>query len=164
MFNDFMNLAVRWFYRGAYVALRGWWLLRRPQTHGACVALWHQGKTLIVRTSYRRRYSFPGGFVGRGESSEHAARRELREELTIDLSGLPLRHAWHGTLPFECRRDTVDIWEASVDEAPEFHVNGREILWAAWIEPSEALALPLVPHVAAYLQSSPRRAEAGAIL
>jgi ADP-ribose pyrophosphatase YjhB (NUDIX family) len=105
----------------------------------------------MVRTSYRDCYSLPGGFVRQGESSEQAARRELCEELGIELPDHALRHAWTGTLKFESREDTVDIWEASIDHAPAVHVVGREIVWAGWLSPSEALAQPHLPHLAAYL-------------
>src|SRR5512139_3116265 len=88
-------------YRGGYLLLRVWWFVRRPQTRGAAVALWHDGRVLLVRTSYRNCYSLPGGFARRGEPSEYAARRELREEVGIELPAQALRHAWHGTVRFE---------------------------------------------------------------
>jgi 8-oxo-dGTP diphosphatase len=149
--GDLLNRMIRLSYRVAYLVLRAWWFLRRPQTHGACVALWHGGEVLMVRTSYRDCYSLPGGFVGRHESTEQAARRELLEELGIDLQGRPLKLAWSGTLPFESRGDSVDIWEASVEQIPDLTVSGREIVWAGWLSPSDALMLRLLPHIAAYL-------------
>jgi 8-oxo-dGTP diphosphatase len=105
---------VRKGYRLAYLVLRAWWFVRRPRTHGAAVALWHEGtglpKILLVRTSYRDCYSLPGGFVRRGEPSQQAARRELQEELGIRLPPEVLRHAWRGTIEFESRADTIDVW------------------------------------------------------
>jgi 8-oxo-dGTP diphosphatase len=138
-------------YRVAYWGLRAWWFVRRPATHGAGVALWHGGKVLLIHTSYRNCYSLPGGFVRRGEPSEQAARRELREEVGVDLSGCELRLAWSGTLLFESRRDSVDIWEAPVESVPALHITGREVIWAGWVHPSETLGLRLLPHVAIYL-------------
>jgi 8-oxo-dGTP diphosphatase len=146
-----LDTAIRLGYRVVYLGLRVWWFVRRPATHGACVALWHGGKILLLRTSYRSCYALPGGFVKRGEPSERAARRELGEEVGIDLSGRPLRLAWSGTLPFESRRDTVDIWEATLDSVPILHVRGHEVVWADWVESAEALGRPLLPHVATYL-------------
>lgn len=147
-----INGFVRTGYRLAYLALRAWWFVRRPQTTGAAVALWHEGKILMVRTSYRDCLSLPGGFVRAGEPSEQAARRELQEELGISIPQQELRHAWHGVIRFESRRDEIDIWEASVTEAPRPHVAGREIVWAAWLAPAQALAHPLLPHVGVYLR------------
>jgi len=105
----------------------------------------------MVRTSYRDCFSLPGGFVRRGEPSEHAARREVLEEIGLDLPAQTLRHAWHGTVYFESRLDTIDIWEASLDQPPALHVSGREITWAGWMDPSAALGRRLLPHITAYL-------------
>ncbi|MCU0914321.1 MAG: NUDIX hydrolase [Planctomycetes bacterium] len=151
---------VRLGYRLAYLGLRAWWLVRRPATHGAGVALWRKGKVLLVRTSYRHCYSLPGGFVQRHESSEQAARRELREELGLDLSGCALRLAWSGTILFESRQDTVDIWETVAPEtsAPTslpLYPSGWEIIWTGWMTPAEALKMRLLPHIAAYLAQKP---------
>jgi hypothetical protein len=53
------------------------------------------------------------------------------EEIGLDLPVQTLRHAWHGTVQFESRLDTIDIWEASLDLPPALHITGREITWAA---------------------------------
>lgn len=157
-----INAFLRTGCRLAYLALRVWWFVRRPHTHGAAVALWHEGRILMLRTSYRDCLSLPGGFVRRGEPPEQAARRELREELGISIPRQELRHAWHGMIRFESRRDEIDIWEASVTEAPTPCVAGREIVWSAWLSPAEALTHVLLPHVAAYLKgaASPPKAPA----
>jgi len=149
--GDLWNGLVRSGYRWAYRGLRVWWFLRRPHTHGAAVALWHADRVLLLRTSYRDCYSLPGGFVQRAEPPEQAACRELREELGIDLSPKDLHHAWRGARRFECRLDTVDIWEVSLEQRPDFQVEGREIVWAGWLTPSEARRERLLPHLAVYL-------------
>ncbi|MBM4028492.1 MAG: NUDIX hydrolase [Planctomycetes bacterium] len=147
-----LDTAIRRGYRLAYLGLRAWWLVRRPATHGTGVALWHDGKILLVRTSYRPCYSLPGGFVRPGEPSEQAARREVREEIGLDLSGRELRLAWSGTLPFEARQDTTDIWEVQLESPPAVRITSHEIVWTGWMHPAEALKNPLLPHIAAYLE------------
>lgn len=142
---------IRLGYRWAYLVLRLWWFVRRSHTYGAAVALWHEGKVLMVRTSYRDSYSLPGGFIRRGEPPEQAARRELLEEIGVDLPAQALRHAWHGTMHYESRLDTIDIWEVSLDERPALHIDGSEIVWAGWMDPSAAMGRRLLPHIAAYL-------------
>ncbi len=149
--HPILNAVLRLGYRSAYVVLRLWWMVRRPRTHGAAVALWHEGRVLMVRTSYRDCYSLPGGFVRRGEPPEQAARRELVEEVGLDLPAQALRHVWHGTVQFESREDTVDIWEVSLDEPPALCITGQEIVWAGWMDPSAAQGRRLLPHLAAYL-------------
>jgi len=145
------NAGIRLGYRWAYLMLRLWWCVRRPHTYGAAVALWHEDKVLMVRTSYRDSYSLPGGFIRRGEPPEQAASRELLEEIGLDLPAQVLRHAWQGTMHYESRLDTIDIWEVWLDERPALRVDGREITWAGWMDPSAAQGRRLLPHVAAYL-------------
>ena len=58
---------------------------------------------------------------------------------------------WHGSTIFEHRHDTTTIWEIVLDAPPPIHVDGREVVWAGWWTPAEALALALSPPVRAYL-------------
>ena len=149
-------------YRLAYLVLRAWWLVYRPATHGVCVALWHGGKVLLIRTIYRNCYSLPGGFVKRGEPSEQAARRELQEEVGVDLSGCELRLVWSGTLLFESRQDTVDIWETALEDVPALRIASHELAWADWVYPADALGRHLLPHVAIYLAQRGGKGQNGA--
>jgi 8-oxo-dGTP pyrophosphatase MutT (NUDIX family) len=152
-----LNAAFRFAYRCAHLLRRIWWFLRRPETHGSLVAIWHDGKILLLQTTYRRRYSLPGGHVRFYEDALRAAVRELHEETGISLAPTALRHAWHGTRDFEFRRDTIDIWEVTVDTPVELHANQREIGWLGWKTPDEARAMAIVPHLRDYLAE--RRAQ-----
>ena len=143
---------VRVFYRAAYLAARIWWFIRRPHTNGSLVALWCDGRLLLVRTSYRQLYSLPGGFMKLGETSLAAAERELQEELGMTLTGA-LHLAWHGTMTFEHRVDTATVWETTLDTMPAVRVDGAEVVWAGWKTAEEALALPLLPSIERYLKS-----------
>lgn len=60
----------------------------------AAVLLMHEGKVLLVRRTRQPsagKLGIPGGFVDPHESAEQAARRELREELRLDLPPQTLR-------------------------------------------------------------------------
>lgn len=132
--------------------LRAYWHVQRPHTAGALAAIWVDGRVLLVKSSYRRRYSLPGGYVRPREDPRDAASRELREEVGVRVDPAMLEHAYHGTKEFEARRDTLDIFEATLDRPPDIRVDNREIVWAALVTPDEARALDLVPHVAEYLE------------
>jgi 8-oxo-dGTP diphosphatase len=56
-----------------------------------CVVERDDGRVLVVRHSYRRRWGFPGGLLKRGEEAVEGARREVLEEvgLEIELVGEP---------------------------------------------------------------------------
>ena len=56
--------------------------LLRPVALGAhAVCVDRDGRVLLVRHSYMRGWSLPGGGVNRGEPAAHAVVRELKEEL-----------------------------------------------------------------------------------
>jgi 8-oxo-dGTP diphosphatase len=56
-----------------------------------CVIEREDGQVLLVRQSYRRSWGIPGGLLKRGEEPDDAARREVLEEvgLEVDLIGEP---------------------------------------------------------------------------
>lgn len=86
-------LALRVYRRLPVVARR--FVVRRIApgfTVGAmCVIERADGALLLVRHSYRRRWGVPGGLLQKGEEASDAARREVFEEvaLEVELSGEP---------------------------------------------------------------------------
>jgi 8-oxo-dGTP diphosphatase len=50
-----------------------------------CVIEREDGAVLLVRLSYRNSWGLPGGLLKRGESTEQAALREVKEESTLDV-------------------------------------------------------------------------------
>jgi len=146
-----MNAIAQLAYRSAYLMARAWWFVRRPHTFGSVVAVWCDGRLLLVRTSYRRHYNLPGGFLKPRETALDAAVREVWEELHLVLPPDALTLRWHGSTFVEHRHDTTTIWEIVLDAPPSIHVDGREVVWAGWWTPAEALALALSPPVRAYL-------------
>lgn len=128
-------------------------LVRRatPSFHvGAiCVVERADGRLLLVRQSYRRGgWGFPGGLLRRREEPADAARRELREELGIDveLDGPPVVVVD----PAMRRVDLVfhgRLGEGSAE--PESSPHSAEITDARWFPPDE---LPrLLPEAASAL-------------
>ena len=78
---------MRLVYRVAYRLLQLWTFLRRPQVRGTMVAVFDQDRVLLVRHTYgdRRRWELPGGWIHASEPAVVAARREVAEELGIDV-------------------------------------------------------------------------------
>jgi 8-oxo-dGTP diphosphatase len=114
-------------------------LIRRatPSFHvGAiCVVERADGHILLVRQSYRRGgWGFPGGLLRRREEPADGARRELREELGIDveLDGLPVV-----VIDTDMRRVDV-VFNAHLAEGsrqPEGTHHSPEITDARWFPP-----------------------------
>jgi 8-oxo-dGTP diphosphatase len=128
-------------------------LIRRatPSFHmGAiCVVERADGHLLLVRQSYRRDgWGFPGGLLRRGEEPADAARRELGEELGVDveLQGLPVV-----VIDVSMRRVDV-VFNARLAEAspqPDRTDHSPEISEVRWFAPD---SLPgLLPEAAAAL-------------
>lgn len=95
-------------------ARRLWWRLRKPRTYGVKVLLLHpadHGRFLAVRHSYtdHQWWALPGGrYRPARESAEHAARREVREELEVEIVGeLEVLTVAESTA--EGKRDTLTI-------------------------------------------------------
>jgi 8-oxo-dGTP diphosphatase len=154
-----VNALIRAVYRVAHWGLRLLWFLRRPETTGALVAVWHHGRVLLVKNSYRSQLTLPGGYVKPREDRRTTAARELHEEVGIRVQPKRLVHAYHGTHFFEYRKDTLDIYELELEEAPNVQVDDREVVRAEFHTPMEALNLRVVPHLEEYLS---RRAGQGA--
>jgi 8-oxo-dGTP pyrophosphatase MutT (NUDIX family) len=81
--GEIIDWAWRLAFRIGFRAMRLWWFIRRPHHEGALVAVWHEGRVLMVRQSYRPTWTFPGGRVEAGENARAAACRELAEELGL---------------------------------------------------------------------------------
>ncbi len=83
-------------HRLAFLGMRAWWHLRRPVTVGVVVLLVRDGRVLLVRQTYRRGWSAPGGGVRWGETLEEAARREIAEEVGGRMGELELLGVYTG--------------------------------------------------------------------
>ncbi len=58
-----------------------------------CVILDAKGRVLLIRRGnppYKGEYALPGGFVDVGETVENACRREVKEEVGLDVPDLTL--------------------------------------------------------------------------
>lgn len=147
-----VDLGFRTAYRIAHRMLRTWWKVRRPRTHGALVAVWYRGALLLVKNSYRKDFTLPGGYVRPGETAIDAAARELAEEVGIDVERASLRQAYDGTLPYENRSDHVTIVEFEAQDPPSIEVDNREVVWAGFEKPETIAKMRIIPHLRHYLE------------
>ena len=115
-------------------------LIRRatPSFHvGAiCVVERADGHLLLVRQSYRSEgWGFPGGLLRRGEDPADAARREVHEELGIDVDvDLPPVVVVD---PGQRRVDVIFTGHLTADSTqPEHRPESPEITAAEWFPPA----------------------------
>ena len=145
-----LDFAWRMVFRIAFPLACIWWRLRRAEHEGALVAV-HVGQALLlVRSSYRSEWNFPGGGVRPGELPEAAARRELVEEIGLPapvlVSAGVISGLWDG------RRDRVHLFELRLDRLPALRIDNREIIAARLVAPEELRRLALTGPVAGYLR------------
>jgi ADP-ribose pyrophosphatase YjhB (NUDIX family) len=83
------------------------------------------GELVLIRNSYGRSDLFvlPGGGVRPFEAPEAAARREIREELGVEIDGLTLRSTHLSAS--EGKRDTICLYEAVTAQTPQ--PDGQEV-------------------------------------
>jgi 8-oxo-dGTP pyrophosphatase MutT (NUDIX family) len=134
-------------YSVAYQMMRVYWRVRRPRTRGALVAIWCEDEILLVRNSYVRYYSLPGGYVQRRESGREAALRELEEEVGLVISEDQLELALSEVNEWEGKQDGVEIFSLEVNVRPEVTIDHREVVEASWFSAHAALELELFPPI-----------------
>jgi len=57
-----------------------------PRVAAGVLFLDEQGRVLIVRPTYKPHWDIPGGYVEPGETPSETCRREVKEELAIDIT------------------------------------------------------------------------------
>ena len=147
---------IDWIWRKAlwlgFRLARAWWRIRCPSHEGALVAIYVGQALLLVKSSYRAEWSFPGGGIEPGETPDAAAQREMEEE--IGLAPHPLRPAGSLCGIWDGRRDHVYFFELHLDRMPELRLDNREIVAARLASPVELRGLALTGAVAAYLANA----------
>ncbi|WP_028219879.1 NUDIX domain-containing protein [Paraburkholderia oxyphila] len=135
--------------RLAFPLARVWWRLRRPHHEGALVAIYVGQALLLLKSSYRAEWNFPGGSVRPGEAPEAAARREMDEEIGFSSYTLVPAGSAFGT--WDGRQDRVHFFELHLDRLPELRLDNREIVAAHLASPQELGGIAVTHAVAAYL-------------
>jgi 8-oxo-dGTP pyrophosphatase MutT (NUDIX family) len=130
-----------------------WWYVRRPAIHGSYIAVWHGERVLVIRNSYRKLLSFPAGGRARGETLLEAARRELREEVGIHVEPDQLAYCGDFMHDGSYAEDHGHVFELCCPAEPAVSVDRREVVWAEFLTPEEALARGVVGVVRLYLES-----------
>jgi 8-oxo-dGTP diphosphatase len=129
----------------AYRAMRTYWKVRHPTTHGTLVTLWNQGEVLLVRNSYVPYYSLPGGYIHKDETARQAVVRELSEEIGVIADPDQLELVLEKTHDWEGKKDHVQIFSLELPSRPNIAVDNREVIEAKWYSPARALELQLFP-------------------
>ena len=101
-------------------------------TVGAVCVIEHDGEFLVLWQPHRRGWSLPGGLMGRGEEPAEAVRREVAEEVGIDIDpGDPV------TVRIDPLQQGVDvIFRVRLDRRPDLALatEARKARWTSRAE------------------------------
>jgi 8-oxo-dGTP diphosphatase len=122
--------------RAVYMPIiRMYWRIYKPRTYGVKVLILHPrvlGEVLLVRHTYGNQslWNIPGGgYAPNKETPEVAGRREVREELGVELVTCTSIGLYETS--GEGKRDTVTLLVGTVD-AGQVLVPNDEIAALAW--------------------------------
>ena len=117
-------------YKLLYRMLRAYWFVFRPKVRGVRCLIECGGRFLLIRQTYGdMRWTLPGGLVKRSEEPEKALRREVLEEVGLELSELRPLGAFTDTR--EYARDTVQCFWGEPAET-ELRIDPDEVYEARW--------------------------------
>lgn len=117
-------------YKLLYRLLRFYWFVFRPKVRGARCLIESNGSFLFIRQTYGDMlWTLPGGLIKSSETPESAIRREVSEEVGLELSGLRSLGIFTDTA--EYARDTVHcFWGEAA--GVETRIDPNEIYEARW--------------------------------
>ena len=132
--------------------------MRRPVIQGAYVAVWHGERVLVIQNSYRQAACrFPPAAARAASRCSTRRVRELREEVGIRAQREQL--AYYGEIVHRTSyaEDHAHVFELRCASAPEVRVDAREVIWAEFLAPDDALARGVVGVVRRYLEDNQGR-------
>ncbi len=156
---NILDKVFQWVFRLGYPLMCAVWRRVGFMSHIVHVAVWVDGKVLLVKNSYRSQYSLPGGDIHKKETSAFAASRELREETGVNVSHTQLtcvlklneNEAWRSAP----KRN--EIFECRLENKPNISVDNREVIHADFYTLDAALSLSLPEVTRSYLRFQLRK-------
>jgi len=136
-----MKRIIRFFIAKLYPFVKPVLYFLTPKGKGVKVLIFYKNKLLLIKNTYRKGWTFPGGGVKKNESYEEAAIREVFEEVGIKINNLK-EHGFF-TLPIKgCGKITVFSCKI---KSPKLKMDGLEIEEAVWVNINEVYRWHLLP-------------------
>jgi ADP-ribose pyrophosphatase YjhB (NUDIX family) len=116
-------------YKFAYALLKIYWFIFRPKTQGVQCLILSGDQLLLIRHTYgHSAWTLPGGGIKKGETKEEAVKREVKEELGLDIAP---EYAGAFTHNVEHKTDKVYCFVVRIEKVePKFdHGEIKEAKW-----------------------------------
>jgi len=119
--------------RFIYPLVKFYWFIFRPEGYGVKCVIRDDSEILFVRHTYGKKFwNFPGGAIRKNENPEEAAKREIREELGIEIDNVEKIGEFIDTSNY--KRDNIICFSGRAI-TKNFQINKLEILEAGWYKP-----------------------------
>lgn len=117
-----------------------------PEPTVGALVFHESGKILLVRSyKWKNLLSVPGGHIELGEKAEEAIKREVKEEVGLDVIPKKLLLIQQAIYPknFLLRRHFIFLDYLCITKTVTTQIDNREIQECMWIKPETALKLDL---------------------
>ncbi len=130
--QELTNLGYRTLLRLAYPLAFIWWTIQGHD--GTKIAVWANGRLLLVRHSYKVGWKLPGGGIKAGEDHMTGAIRELAEEVGFWIDPIRLK----SVLVTKTLTGMVYLYEVELQAEAAVRPDQREIVAAEFRAPGMA--------------------------
>ena len=122
-------------YKYGYEILRVYWFLFRPKTSGVRCVVLNKDKILLVRHTYGSHlWTTVGGGIKANEDLEQAVRREVKEEVGLELG--VVKKVGEVQYEEEYKKDTVHVFLSDTLNT-DLQPDNAEIVEASWFPVDE---------------------------
>ena len=104
------------------------------------------GEILLVKSfKWKDLWTVPGGHIEVGETAENAVKREINEEVGLDISSARLLLIQEAIYPknFNLHKHFIFLDFLCLSESKDVELDNREIQEYVWMAPEEALKVNL---------------------
>ena len=126
----------KYIYKIGIYPVRLYWYIFRPSRFGVkCIIEKEDGKILLIKNTYGNgKWNLPGGGIEKGETPENAVRREIQEEVGLELHTINFIGEFESTA--EYKKDQINVFYSEVTN-PILNIQESEISDYIWSDVHE---------------------------
>ncbi len=113
-----------------------------PEPTVGGLILHKSGEILLVKSfKWKDHWTVPGGHIEVGETAENAVKREIKEEVGLDISSARLLFIQEAIFPknFNTNKHFIFLDYLCISKSKDVELDNREIQEYVWMTPEKAL-------------------------